>query len=164
MQDGRDVPDGTSVKFVEQLEKDLEALEGCDAKIASGGGRMHVTMDRYEVTGACTTISVPVTVPAKAACMNRGAFEGSPSPRQAPAMSQLWGPSEAAARRRQACKRSGVRMQADWKIVERGWHAHVLGEAEHKFATALEAVKKLRVRHTVSLSGPLLITSCSRGP
>jgi len=49
MQDGRDVPDGTSLKFVEQLEKDLESLDGVDAKIASGGGRMHVTMDRYEV-------------------------------------------------------------------------------------------------------------------
>lgn len=48
LQDGRDVPDGTSIKFVEQLEKDLAEL-GCDAKIASGGGRMHVTMDRYEV-------------------------------------------------------------------------------------------------------------------
>ncbi len=37
-------------------------------------------------------------------------------------------------------------MQADWKIVERGWHAHVLGEAEHKSKSALEAIKKLRVR------------------
>ena len=36
-------------------------------------------------------------------------------------------------------------MQADWKIVERGWHAHVLGEADHKFKSALEGVKKLRV-------------------
>ena len=50
VQDGRDVPDGTSVKFVEQLEKDLEALDGVDARIASGGGRMNVTMDRYEVS------------------------------------------------------------------------------------------------------------------
>jgi 2,3-bisphosphoglycerate-independent phosphoglycerate mutase len=35
---------------VEQLEKDLKAVcaGGCDAKIASGGGRMGVTMDRYE--------------------------------------------------------------------------------------------------------------------
>lgn len=51
MQDGRDVPDGTSVKFVEQLEEDLKDLQagGVDAKIASGGGRMGVTMDRYEV-------------------------------------------------------------------------------------------------------------------
>lgn len=51
LQDGRDVPDGTSVKFVEQLEKDLAELEsaGVSAKIASGGGRMGVTMDRYEV-------------------------------------------------------------------------------------------------------------------
>jgi len=49
--DGRDVVDGTSVKFVEILENDLAKLreQGVDAQIASGGGRMYVTMDRYEV-------------------------------------------------------------------------------------------------------------------
>lgn len=49
--DGRDVLDGSSVGFVETLEKDLEDLQkkGIDARIASGGGRMYVTMDRYEV-------------------------------------------------------------------------------------------------------------------
>lgn len=49
--DGRDVPDGSSIQFTQQLVADLKALEadGCDAKIASGGGRMNVTMDRYEV-------------------------------------------------------------------------------------------------------------------
>ncbi|KAL2330472.1 hypothetical protein Fmac_018053 [Flemingia macrophylla] len=48
--DGRDVLDGSSVGFVETLENDLANLreKGIDAKIASGGGRMHVTMDRYE--------------------------------------------------------------------------------------------------------------------
>lgn len=48
--DGRDVPDGTSVGFVEQLEAKLATLRtgGVDAQIASGGGRMTVTMDRYE--------------------------------------------------------------------------------------------------------------------
>lgn len=47
--DGRDVPDGSSVSFVAQLQEDLAALgDKCDAKIASGGGRMQVTMDRYE--------------------------------------------------------------------------------------------------------------------
>ncbi|KAK9915700.1 hypothetical protein WJX75_002829 [Coccomyxa subellipsoidea] len=48
--DGRDTEDGTSVKFMEQLQKDLKSLEGkgCDARIASGGGRMITTMDRYE--------------------------------------------------------------------------------------------------------------------
>ncbi|XP_028081357.1 2,3-bisphosphoglycerate-independent phosphoglycerate mutase isoform X3 [Camellia sinensis] len=48
--DGRDVLDGTSVEFVETLENDLSKLreKGVDAKIASGGGRMYVTMDRYE--------------------------------------------------------------------------------------------------------------------
>ena len=50
--DGRDVLDGSSVGFVETLEKDLELLrsKGVDAQIASGGGRMYVTMDRYEVS------------------------------------------------------------------------------------------------------------------
>ncbi|KAG0447911.1 hypothetical protein HPP92_028104, partial [Vanilla planifolia] len=48
--DGRDVIDGTSVGFVETLENDLANLrqKGVDAQIASGGGRMFVTMDRYE--------------------------------------------------------------------------------------------------------------------
>lgn len=48
--DGRDVLDGSSVGFVETLENDLAKLRenGIDAQIASGGGRMYVTMDRYE--------------------------------------------------------------------------------------------------------------------
>lgn len=49
--DGRDVLDGSSVGFIETLENDLTKLRenGTDARIASGGGRMYVTMDRYEV-------------------------------------------------------------------------------------------------------------------
>ena len=31
--------------------------------------------------------------------------------------------------------------------MERGWHAHVLGEAPHTFTDPVEAVKTLRVRH-----------------
>ncbi|XP_047328100.1 2,3-bisphosphoglycerate-independent phosphoglycerate mutase-like [Impatiens glandulifera] len=48
--DGRDVLDGSSVGFVETLENDLSSLrgKGIDAQVASGGGRMYVTMDRYE--------------------------------------------------------------------------------------------------------------------
>ncbi|VAH65345.1 unnamed protein product [Triticum turgidum subsp. durum] len=48
--DGRDVLDGSSVGFVETIENDLAQLreQGVDARIASGGGRMYVTMDRYE--------------------------------------------------------------------------------------------------------------------
>jgi len=48
--DGRDVLDGSSVTFVETLENDLAKLreKGIDARVASGGGRMYVTMDRYE--------------------------------------------------------------------------------------------------------------------
>lgn len=49
--DGRDVLDGSSVGFAETLENYLAQLRetGVDAQIASGGGRMYVTMDRYEV-------------------------------------------------------------------------------------------------------------------
>lgn len=56
--DGRDTEDGTSVKFMEQLQKDLKSLEGkgCDARVASGGGRMITTMDRYEVS-RCTCVT-----------------------------------------------------------------------------------------------------------
>lgn len=49
--DGRDVPDGSSIKFVTELEAELKAIneaKGVDCKIASGGGRMQITMDRYE--------------------------------------------------------------------------------------------------------------------
>jgi hypothetical protein len=52
-------------------------------------------------------------------------------------------------------------LQADWKIVERGWHAHVLGQAPHKFPSALEAIKKLRVRRFTA--HVLLVTTCCEG-
>lgn len=53
--DGRDCEDGTSIPLMETLCKDLEALckQGVDAKVASGGGRMCTTMDRYEVLTPC---------------------------------------------------------------------------------------------------------------
>ena len=77
--DGRDVVDGTSVEYAAELADELAKIDA-DVKVASGGGRMHVTMDRYE---------------------------------------------------------------ADWDIVERGWKAHVLGEAEHKFPSLTEALTEL---------------------
>ena len=48
--DGRDVPATSALEYVEQLETVLAELSegGCDYAIASGGGRMVVTMDRYE--------------------------------------------------------------------------------------------------------------------
>jgi 2,3-bisphosphoglycerate-independent phosphoglycerate mutase len=82
--DGRDVPDGSSLDFFAQLKDDLASISkehGVDARIASGGGRMVVSMDRYE---------------------------------------------------------------ADWEMVKRGWHAHVLGKAPHYFEDAVEAVRTLR--------------------
>jgi len=48
--DGRDVAPDSGLKYVDMLEEHLAKLQasGIDAKIASGGGRMHITMDRYE--------------------------------------------------------------------------------------------------------------------
>ena len=67
--DGRDVADPSFERYVARLQAGLVDFNGRgrDYRIASGGGRMTVTMDRYE---------------------------------------------------------------ADWRIVERGWQAHVLGEAD----------------------------------
>jgi 2,3-bisphosphoglycerate-independent phosphoglycerate mutase len=77
--DGRDVGERTALTYIDRLEKVLAKYRGngLDYLIASGGGRMIVTMDRYE---------------------------------------------------------------ADWRIVERGWKAHVLGEAR-RFPSAAEAVQ-----------------------
>jgi 2,3-bisphosphoglycerate-independent phosphoglycerate mutase len=46
--DGRDVPETSALKYVEPFEEYLEQFRGnCDIQIASGGGRMQITMDRY---------------------------------------------------------------------------------------------------------------------
>ena len=48
--DGRDVPATSALVYVEQLEDALKALNDAtfDGQIASGGGRMKITMDRYQ--------------------------------------------------------------------------------------------------------------------
>ena len=82
--DGRDVSPTSAMIYVDRLEAVLADLRntvsGLDARIASGGGRMFVTMDRYE---------------------------------------------------------------ADWSIVQRGWHTHVLGDAR-QFPSTKVAVETLR--------------------
>jgi len=48
--DGRDVPETSALEYVDALEKLLHELNeggGRDYRIASGGGRMFITMDRY---------------------------------------------------------------------------------------------------------------------
>jgi len=80
--DGRDVPPTSALEYLDRTERFLATLResGVDARIVSGGGRMQITMDRYE---------------------------------------------------------------ADWPMVERGWHTHVLAEAR-PFASARQAVETLR--------------------
>jgi len=48
--DGRDVPGRSGLIYIEQMEKvfsELNSKYGCDYSFGSGGGRMNVTMDRY---------------------------------------------------------------------------------------------------------------------
>lgn len=83
--DGRDVPETSALDYVEPFEAFLASLNGpaFDARIASGGGRQAITMDRYE---------------------------------------------------------------ANWAIVEKGWHVHVLGEGE-QYPDCATAIKALRAKH-----------------
>ena len=80
--DGRDVGETSALDYVLPFEAFIAELRDAsfDIKIASGGGRMKITMDRYE---------------------------------------------------------------ANWKMVEDGWHTHVLGEG-NTFASAEEAIKSYR--------------------
>ena len=52
--DGRDVGETSALDYVIPFESFLASLRerGCDARIASGGGRMKITMDRYEANWA----------------------------------------------------------------------------------------------------------------
>ncbi len=83
--DGRDVPETSALDYVVPFEAFLHDIstDGFDARIASGGGRQTITMDRYD---------------------------------------------------------------ANWPMVERGWHTHVLGEGP-QFANATAAVRGLREKH-----------------
>ena len=83
--DGRDVPETSALDYVVPFEAFLAGLNDADfdARIASGGGRQNITMDRYE---------------------------------------------------------------ANWAMVERGWHVHVLGEGE-QYPDCATAIKALRDKH-----------------
>ncbi|MBN2401538.1 MAG: 2,3-bisphosphoglycerate-independent phosphoglycerate mutase [Spirochaetes bacterium] len=52
--DGRDVPETSALEYVDKLEDFLKKFDakGLDFRIASGGGRMVTTMDRYEADWA----------------------------------------------------------------------------------------------------------------
>ena len=49
MLDGRDVPPTSALSYIDQLESALSEInsQGFDYAIASGGGRLYITMDRY---------------------------------------------------------------------------------------------------------------------
>jgi 2,3-bisphosphoglycerate-independent phosphoglycerate mutase len=56
--DGRDVPETSALEYVGPFESFLKEIntEGFDAQIASGGGRMRITMDRYEADWPMVTL------------------------------------------------------------------------------------------------------------
>ncbi len=85
--DGRDVGETSALEYIDPFEAFIGDLRDAnyDIKIASGGGRMKITMDRYE---------------------------------------------------------------ANWPMVEAGWHTHVLGEGR-QFASAHEAVETYRAESKV---------------
>ena len=50
LMDGRDVPETSGLTYIDDLENLFKELndDSFDGRIASGGGRMYITMDRYE--------------------------------------------------------------------------------------------------------------------
>lgn len=48
--DGRDVPETSALTYIDDIENFMAGLndDNFHACIASGGGRMQITMDRYE--------------------------------------------------------------------------------------------------------------------
>ena len=75
--DGRDCEDGTSIPLMDTLQKDLKALEkqGVDARVASGGGRMCTTMDRYEVCVPLESYHISRLVTNKPIVVTNGDFD-----------------------------------------------------------------------------------------
>ena len=71
--DGRDVPATSALEYVDQLENALKELndDSFDGRIASGGGRMQITMDRYQANWGMVKTGWDVHV------HGQGAFFGS---------------------------------------------------------------------------------------
>jgi len=92
--DGRDCLDGSSIGYVETLENDLAELrkQGVDALIASGGGRMYVTMDRYENDWGVVKRGWDAQVLGKAPYKFRNAVEAVKKLREAPNASDQYLP------------------------------------------------------------------------
>ena len=160
--DGRDTEDGTSVRFMTQLCLDLAALakRGCDARVASGGGRMIVTMDRYEVWemplhSLCTSHADCVILrsrdPALRYFRSSGCCMGAMHTRMPLLQNGRCPFTHTAAHRgtlsgsRSMVGAASCTVQSDWNVVKRGWEAHVLGEAPNRFTDPVEAIKALKV-------------------
>ena len=62
--DGRDVPATSALEYIDKLESTLDRLndESFDGRIASGGGRMCITMDRYQANWTMVKVGWDVHV------------------------------------------------------------------------------------------------------
>ena len=70
--DGRDVGPRTAHLYVREIESFFTSLnsKGCDARIASGGGRQEITMDRYKSNWSIVEKGWATHVEAKARCFS----------------------------------------------------------------------------------------------
>lgn len=64
LMDGRDVPDTSGLIYIKDIEDFMAGLndDSFDARIASGGGRMYMTMDRYEANWPMVKLGYDVHV------------------------------------------------------------------------------------------------------
>lgn len=62
--DGRDVPEKSALEYITPLENKLEEYRknGIDVEIASGGGRMKITMDRYNADWSMVELGYAIHV------------------------------------------------------------------------------------------------------
>lgn len=129
--DGRDVPDGSSIQFIAGLEKDLEELrgKGCDAKIASGEFPAGCAASLRHAWSVKILAITPTIRLATRGCRHPRCVL-MPYPLLLAGGGRMYVTMD--------------RYDADWSIVKRGWDAHVLGEAPHKFKDATTAVTTLR--------------------
>lgn len=156
--DGRDVNDDTALPWVQRLAGDAKQLSerhGADVCIASGGGRMGVTMDRCErrllswalCKWAHEAGGGPWTCLASTEPTSSRSAHAPTYPTHPPTLP----PSRAD--------------ESDWSVVQRGYSAHVLGEAPHTFADPVEAVRALKKGNSVSggrVGGRVGLPGCRR--
>ena len=87
MIDGRDVPPTSVLEYVERFDKFLEEINAdgsVDYCVASGGGRMHITMDRYNANWSMVERGWDAHVKAEGRRLRHDARSGGDLPQEQP--------------------------------------------------------------------------------